>query len=40
MKDIPIVGIVFNAFEGTEIEIDNIRTIGKSQTYHHWSSLS
>ena len=27
MKDIPIVGIVFNAFEGTEIEKDNIRTI-------------
>lgn len=27
MKDIPIVGIVFNAFEGTEIEIDNIKTI-------------
>jgi dethiobiotin synthetase len=29
MKDIPIVGIVFNAFEGTEIEIDNMRTIGR-----------
>lgn len=29
MKDIPIVGIVFNAFEGTKIEIDNIRTIGQ-----------
>ena len=29
MKEIPIVGIVFNAFEGTEIEIDNMRTIGR-----------
>ena len=29
MKDIPIAGIVFNAFEGTEIEIDNIRAIGQ-----------
>ena len=40
MKEIPIVGIVFNAFEGTEMEMDNIRTIGQSQTYHHLSSLS
>lgn len=29
MKEIPIVGIVFNAFEGTEIEKDNIRMIGQ-----------
>lgn len=29
MKHIPIVGIVFNAFEGTKIEIDNIRTVGQ-----------
>ena len=27
MNDIPVVGIVFNGFEGTEIEIDNMRTI-------------
>ena len=27
MKDIPVVGIVFNGFEGTEIEIDNMKTI-------------
>lgn len=27
MKDIPISGIVFNGFEGTEVEIDNIKTI-------------
>jgi dethiobiotin synthetase len=28
MNDIPVAGIVFNAFEGTEIESNNIRTIG------------
>lgn len=27
MRDIPVAGIVFNAFEGTEIEKDNIKTI-------------
>lgn len=27
MSGIPIIGIVFNAFEGTDLEIDNIRTI-------------
>lgn len=29
VKNIPIAGIVFNAFQGTEIEIDNIRTVGQ-----------
>ena len=29
MKDISVVGIVFNAFEGTEMESENIRTIGQ-----------
>lgn len=29
MKDISIVGIVFNAFEGTEMERENIRAIGQ-----------
>lgn len=29
MKDIPIIGIVFNAFEGTKIEVDNINTIAQ-----------
>lgn len=29
MNDIPIAGVVFNAFEGTELESNNIRTIGQ-----------
>ena len=29
MKDIPVAGIFFNGFEGTEIEIDNMRTVGR-----------
>lgn len=29
MNNIPIAGIVFNAFEGTELESNNIKTIGK-----------